>query len=364
MLRAVRRLPTLALLCSVLLVAVGCQTSPRVVPAPPLQPTSIAMTPGRIAPAGAWTTPSVPQRSLVRDVAAGATPGVGDAVERRLEQGNAPAGTWRTFATLSSTYRFASDLETSGEGPTAWGNDVRLAFEKQLDFHGVLGAFLGYAHQHYDWSGPNGLIAGTDEPFANVHTLRAGVNLFQPLSESFAAVVSFSASVSAADGADLADGFSWSATAGGGYRFSKQLDAGAGVLVSNTFGDGLFVIGGPQFTWRPTEQWEIALQGAELDVAYRPVPAWELGLGALFDGARFRLPEDAPGDRPGGIVGESRLPVFLRLRYRGSKKVDVELRAGYDVWRYFTVEDRNGHAEYSVEQDPAPFVALRAIVRL
>ena len=42
----------------------------------------------------------------------------------------------------------------------------------------------------------------------------------------------------------------------------------------------------------------------------------------------------------------------------------LELRAGMDIWRYFTIESKAGHGEYSVELDPAPFVGLRAIFRL
>ncbi len=382
----VRRLVPLLLIACVLLA--GCATTPPAAPAA-LPPSSIALTPAQIASPGAWTTPPAGAPTLLRRTPAPSvgtnlgsaeelpiglitnpqnptfgTPGVGAGRERRLEQDMATAGPWEVIVTGVSTYIWGGDLETGGDGPDEWWNNVRVAFEKPLDYYGRFGFVLSYANRQYMWSGSNDLIGGTDRPFENVHTLRANVNLFQPVSRSSVLVATFTATLSAADGADLADGFSWAVTAGGGHRFSPKFDAGLGVLISDGFGESLFIIGGPQFDWRPSDQWQISLQGTQLDVAYKPTKQWEVGATGSFLGVRFRLPDDAPGDRPGGIVGESRLPIYLWARYRGREDFDLELRAGVDVWRYFTIEDRNGHAEYSVEMDPAPFVGLRAIWRL
>ncbi len=393
-----RRHLLLALLPAALALLVGCQTAPTAAGPTALPPTSIALTPAQIASSpGAWTTPPETSPTLRRSDAgptqlsplpaelgqrvgsaqelplglvtnpqnpAFGTPGVGSAVERRKDDWLKTAGPWQVIVTGVSTYIWGGDLETGGDGPGEWWNNVRVSIEKPLDYFGRFGFVVSYANRRYDWSGPNSLIGGTDRPFENVDTLRANVNIFQPVSRSWVVVATVTASLSAADGADLGDGFSWSVTAGGGHRFSEKFDAGLGFIVSDNFGDGLFVIGGPQFDWRPSERWQIALQGTQFDVAYKPSRAWEIGASAAFTGVRFRLPDDAPGNRPGGIVAESRLPVFLWARYRGQEAFDLELRAGVDVWRYFTIEDRNGHGEYSVELDPAPFVGMRAIFRL
>ena len=368
------RLAACVSLICVLILAAGCQTS--VQPAQPITggQTSIAYTPAEIA--AAWTTPRNAGPSLVRKPKSGlAKFGLG-APLGLIENPSDPtfehvgggeldmktSGPWKTLVVASSTYVLAGDVEGGGDGPSVWANGLRVSFQKPLDYFGKLGVNLSYTNRRYDWDGATAMFPGAIDPFENVHILRANVNLFQPISASWALVGSISGSMAAEDGADLTDGFSWGVTFGAGKRFSPTFDAGLGFLISDAFGESLFIIGGPQFTWKPTPQWQLSLQGTQLDLVYRPNPSWELGLAGGFQGARFRLRESGPG--AGGIVGDTRVPAYLRIRYRGMSALDLEFRAGYDLWRYFTIEDRNGHAERSVDVDGGPFVDLRAILSL
>jgi hypothetical protein len=175
-------------------------------------------------------------------------------------------------------------------------------------------------------------------------------------------VLTGTVSWSAAEGASLGDGMSWSVSGGVGHRFSDELDIGAGVAVSDRFNEEIFIIGGPQFDWHPTEEFSIALSGAQLEAAYRPNDEWEWGIVGGFSASRFRLRDQAP--QQGRIVTDTRLPIYLRLRWRGSKKVDVELRAGADVLRQFDIEDSQGRNGVAYDADAAPFFGLRWIQRL
>ncbi len=374
-----------ALWIGVLLLTAGCQTSPGAA-APPSSaaaPTSIAYRPSRVVPPTAWTTPDgrasgigaaptllrrVERKTeavLPNDVPSGLLENPSNPIFERVGQAALDlhtSGPWKTILTASSAYVLSGNLQGGGAGPDLLTSGFKVAFQKPLDNYGEVSATLSYTHSQYDWSGANALFAAPGAPFESVHALGLGVNLFQPVSESWVVQGSAGVFVSAEQGADLTDGFSWNVTFGLGHRFSPQLDAGVGVLVSETFGDGLFVIGGPQFTWKPRPGWQLSLQGTQLDLIHTPSPAWEIGIGGSFQGARFRLRENGPG--AGGIVSDTRVPAYVRARYRGLSTLDVELRVGLDLWRYFTVENRQGVAERSFDVDGGVFLDLRAILRL
>jgi len=376
----------------VLLLIAGCQTSPQAAASasPAARPTSIAYTPAQIVPPGTWTSPR-PGTPSAREGASGlgAAPTLLRRVEGKAEtllasgvpsgllenpsnpifervgQGERDlhtAGPWKTILTASSSYVLAGNLQGGGDGPDLLTGGLKVAFQKPLDNYGEIGATLSYVHSQYDWSGTNAIFAAPGAPFESVHTLGVGVNLFQPVSESWAIQGAAGAFLSAEQGAALTDGFSWNVSFGVGHRFSPQLDAGVGVLLSETFGDGLFFIGGPQFTWKPRPDWQLSLQGTQLDLIYTPSAVWEIGIGGAFQGVRFRLRDDGPG--AGGIVSDTRVPAYVRARYRGLDALDVDLRVGMDLWRYFTIENRQGVAERSFDVDGGAFIDLRAILRL
>lgn len=375
-----RRLyPSLFALMAALLSA--CQSSAPAAPTAPAQarPTSIARTPG--AGATGWTTPAQSEAPATSGRERRARPGrgagpqalasspsdptfsgVGTGVERRLERDVAQGGPWELFFTTTSTYVVGGRLSNGQDGVDLWTNRIRASLEKPLPYFGRFGVNATYAAHTYFFSGPNALVAGTDDPFDLVHTVQLGTNVFQPVSESWAVVASADVSASAADGADLLDAVSWSVTLGGGHRLSSKLDVGAGLFVAGRFEEDLIVFGGPQFDWRPHEQWRFALQGAQLDASFRPNEQWEWGLTGGFTSNRFRLPDDPPGLSQ--IVTDTRLPIYLRLRWIGDEKTDLEFRVGMDVYRDLVVEDARGENSRGVTGDPAPFIGVRWIQRL
>ena len=194
-----------------------------------------------------------------------------------------------------------------------------------------------------------------------MHRIVTGANLFQPVSESWAIVLATDLRWHAEDGASLSDGFSWSFTAGVGYRPSEKLDLGLGFIVSDSFGDEIFFIGGPQFDWRPNEKWRIALVGTEMEIQYNHNRSWQFGGGGGLIGHRFRLDGDGPGAN--FIASESRFPIYAQVRYRGINDLDLTWRMGVDITREFTIEDSAGRTISTFDSDPSPYVSFRAILR-
>lgn len=378
--RSLRLLPLL--LATVLLV--GCQiTAPGAAPGAMPGPGSIAYEPGaRPPPPGEWTTPvnaeagrlesgatvrilgltlEVPA-SVIAMTEASADDRVGDALERRTRVSSLYGGPPEFIVTYRSVYQFGTNLhDADGDSPDLWTNLFRVSYEQPLPVFGRLGIYGSYTNRDYEFEGPNPFIAGTDDPWGSVHQLAVGANLFQPVHERFAVFIATDFRWHVEDGQSFSKGASWAVTLGGGYRVSEKLDLGAGIIVQDTFGDEVFILGGPQFDWRPNRTWRFVLSGTELDIQCNINRNWQLGAGGGFIGHRFRLDDEGPGANY--IAAESRFPIYVQARYRGIDDLDMTLRVGTDITREFRIQDSGGNTLRTYESDPSPFVSFRAILR-
>jgi hypothetical protein len=348
----------------------GCRTSPRAaLPAPAAVTSSIAYvdpTPSSIL----WTTPEVePLTRLTRsadgtyEVTRGSDDprGPGTAVERRF-QGSQDPGPWQLVTTLESTWVRGGAFEVGGTAPDAWINRFGVSLEKPTGNYGRFGAFGSYTNRRYSWSGSNPLLPASAVPFDSVHTFQVGANQFQPLSENWGAFLMVVGSWSATEMSNLNDAFSWSVSGLIGRRITPKFDVGLGLIVGRLFAEDVYIFGGPQFGWRPTEEFSVTLEGTQLDFNYMPSGSWEFGLSGAFLISRFRLGEEAP--QSSQIVQDWRLPIWARARYRGIRNLDVEVRAGLDAYRVWSIEDASGENGRSYASDPAPLVGLRLIWQL
>lgn len=319
-----------------------------------------------VGPGAAWTSPREPdlprlgREGRERSYWVSGEGEIGTGIERRLDR-TQTAGPWEIYPTFTSLFAFGGRMNSGEDAPDRWDNRLRVSFEKPVVNFGRYGATIDYELQNYYFSGMNSFIPGTDRPWNAVHNLELGLNAFQPVHEEWAVIVNGLLGWSAAAGAALAGGFSWSVTFGVGHRVNDDLDLGAGFIVSDRFAEEPFFFGGPQFDWRPSEHWRFQLLGAQLDGAYRPNDDWEWGLTGGFATDRFRLRDEMP--QAGRIVTDSRMPIYARLRYRGSDTADVEVRVGAEFLRRIIIEDSRGRNGIQFDADPALFFAVRWIQR-
>ncbi len=364
----------------------GCQVgAPAASPRPAPTPSSIAYQPGVLPPPpGGWTTPRVPEtagrlekggqtvsimgmpvhvpQSVIDLTQGGRDARVGDALERRTRVGSLRGGPAEWIGTFQTTYQWGTELDHPGDAPDLFTNRFRLSHELSTPLFGRLGIYGDYTNRNYTFSGTNGLIPGTEDPWGTAHRIAVGVNMFQPVAEAWAVFLATDVRWHAEDGADLSDGFTWSVTAGFGYRPSDVLDLGLGVIVSDSFAGELFIIGGPQFDWRPNKEWRFVLSGTQMEIQRNIGRSWQIAGAGAFLAHRFRLNDSGP--LPSGIVAERRIPIWIQARYRGIPDLDMTLRVGVDLVREFRIENANGSTFGTHTTDPSPFVSFRAILRL
>jgi len=269
-------------------------------------------------------------------------------------------GPWEVASYVTSLLIPNARAASGGGRVDTFVQRLRVKFAKRLGMGGFLTLETAYEHRLYAFDGLT-TSATAGMPSGSFHGMGFRARYLQAVNEEWAAFLFGRVRCEFEAGVDPWDALSWAISPGIGRRFHNGLDLGLGVAFLKREAEELYVIPGPQFTWRIDDRWSTELVGTEFLVEYRPARRWRLGLGAGFDSPRTRLNDAPPGNF--GIFTDSRLPVELRAAWTPIEDMDLEVRIGVDVYRELFYADRNGTPLASRRLDPAPYFGVRWTVR-
>jgi hypothetical protein len=209
---------------------------------------------------------------------------------------------------------------------------------------GSAGEFFGY-----DWSGG---LTGLPEDLQALRLSAATVHFFDG---HWRGVAFASSSLHYEEGADVADGGSYSGGVGAAYRFGPELTLGAllGAVTRIEDDPSLFLM--PYVEWKPSAHWTIRTEmrdgvGLEGMVHVDEKGVWSLLARGVFSERRFRLGEDAV--RPNGIFEDSRFTVMVGGRWQPHAHLSVSLILGWDLRQQYALEDESGREREEFESRP------------
>jgi hypothetical protein len=219
------------------------------------------------------------------------------------------------------------------------------------------GVTLNYDYTDYSFSNP--VRFGNVAPWNTVQRYGVSVPLSFGLSDGWSVGLAPSFDWFRENGADAGDAFTW----GGIVSATKRFDNG------NRLGFGMGVFDRIEETsvfpfllvdWRISDRWRLVnplpagpTGPAGLELDYRFDSGWNVGLGATWRNARFRLSND--GAVPSGIGEERGVPVFLRATHAFGEQMSLNLYAGLVTAGQLRVEDSSGKELSQVDFDTAPF---------
>lgn len=228
----------------------------------------------------------------------------------------------------------------------------------------ILGGGLAWQGDWYSFAGENRVAAPPDaRPWGDVHSVAGSVSLGRRL-ENWWLNAAFTARFSFEKGASIEDGFNPGGIVGGQYTFSDGLRLGLGVLVNARLEEGPLVVPIPYVYWEMTEQLVLSNtiapaaypRGPGIEVAWRPHEQWALALGGRWEFRRFRLDDDGPAVRRGGVGEDEGIPLWLRLTWRLGEHLRADLLGGYSVANRLRLADADGEEFRSAGTDPIPYV--------
>ncbi|MFO7542423.1 MAG: DUF6268 family outer membrane beta-barrel protein [Thiobacillus sp.] len=263
---------------------------------------------------------------------------------------------WRPFLSVTPVYQGEVDLDGGGHY-SAQSAMVRMGVSGDIGRGNRAGVTLSYDYTDYSFSNP--VRFGNVAPWNIVQRYGVSVPLSFGLSDGWSVGLLPSVEWFRENGADAGDAFTW----GGIVSATKHFDNG------NRLGFGMGVFDRIEETsvfpfllvdWRISDRWRLVnplpagpTGPAGLELEYRLDSSWNVGLGAAWRNARFRLSNDGPV--PNGIGEERGVPVFLRATHALGEQRTLSLYAGLVTAGQLRVEDSSGNELSQVDFDTAPF---------
>jgi len=264
---------------------------------------------------------------------------------------------WRPFLSVTPVYQGQADLDGGGDF-SARSAMVRAGVMGELGRGKRAGVVLSYDYTDYSFSDLAGF--GGIAPWNIVQRYGVSVPLSFGLGDDWSLGLTPSLDGFRANGADMGESVTW----GGLVTATKRFDHG------NRLGFGMGVFDRLEETsvfpillvdWRISDRWRLInpvpagpTGPAGLELEYRMDNGWDIGVGAAWRNARFRLSED--GDVPNGIGEERGVPVFLRATRALGDEMSLNLYAGLVAAGQLRVEDASGKALSKDDFDTAPLL--------
>ena len=263
---------------------------------------------------------------------------------------------WRPFLSVTPLYQGEGDLDGGGNY-RAQSAIVRMGVMGDLGRGNRAGVTLNYDYTDYAFSNP--VRFGNVAPWNTVQRYGASVPLSLGLSDGWSVGLAPSFDWFRENGADAGDAFTWGGIVSATKRFDNgnRLGFGMGVFdrIEETSAFPFLVV-----DWRISDRWRLVnplpagpTGPAGLELEYRLDSGWNVGLGAAWRNARFRLSND--GAVPNGVGEERGVPVFIRAAHAFGDQVSLNLYTGLVTAGQLRVEDSSGNELNEVNFDTAAF---------
>jgi hypothetical protein len=273
-----------------------------------------------------------------------------------LAQERSDAVRWSSAITVVG--QAEADLDGGGRAGFVAAIATLDAFRR---FDARFAAGLGLRYDVEDWSF-DGTTAFGRAAWGTLHRPALAVPLVWSVRPDVDVALTPSVQWSFERGASTSDAVVAGALVSATRRFSQDLSLGLGVGAFDDL-EETRVFPVVVVDWRIDERWRLGnpfragpAGGAGLELAYEASDAWELGAGATWRSARFRLSRDGP---VAGGIGEARaVPLFVRASWRPARDVRLDVHAGATVGGKLAVMDAEGRDLVEDDVDTAPFLGV------
>ena len=278
-------------------------------------------------------------------------------------RGRAPRGARGPLLAAGYLHSFDTPIDDGGSFATNTAfAAARLGFPIGAGF--ILGAQVSWQGDWYSFDGANRVAPPPDaKPWADIQSFAGSVSLGRRLGNwwlngAFTARFSFEV------GASIGDGFNPGGILGAQYTFSPGLRLGGGVLVNARLEESPLIVPIPFVYWEISEQLVLSNtiapdaypRGPGIEIAWRPTETWALALGGRWEFRRFRLDDDGPEIRRGGVGEDEGIPLWLRLTYRLRDNLRADVLGGYSVGNRLRLADARGNDLLSSGTEPIPYL--------
>jgi hypothetical protein len=232
--------------------------------------------------------------------------------------------------------------------------DVVKKFDRRLG----VGLSFNYDFVNYNFSGSTGFPV--NKPWQEVQRFGFSVPIFLGLSDAWQLLITPSAQFSGEIGADWGEAMIYGGNLALLNTRNKKLIFGLG-LAGYAHLEEVRIFPFPLIKWQITERLRLSnpfrsgpAGPAGLELSYSWKKAWEIGVGSAYRSYRFRL--DAKGPIANGLGEHKTVPVFVRLSYKPSPFLGLDLYGGATFLNKLYLDAPDGDNLYRTKHSVAPLV--------
>ena len=215
---------------------------------------------------------------------------------------------------------------------------------------------LGYEYNRYDFDRPNTFLAGTNDPFSDIHILDLGLTAEVQMEGDWSWFAGVRGRVAGEGGVDIGDAGTIGGVGGVAWQFGEGNSISVGALVSTQIEDDVQVLPIINVNWRINDQWRFASSGPKGELIMALSDDNEIAFGISWEDRRFRLDDSAP--QLAAVIEDSSIPLFLRFSHKPSDSIALNIIGGVTAWQQIEVSSRNGANTRDFDADPSPFAGL------
>lgn len=270
-----------------------------------------------------------------------------------------------TWVSVQYAHQFETDIDDTPAEMSRDSVQVLAGHRFQLSDDVYLVGNAAYQGSYYDFSngsGPAQLV------WNDIHqgTLTLGVGW--KASEKWTLVALALGRTSGESGADFGDTLTGGLGLAADYTWNENLSTGMILGVMSQLEDSAAVLPIPTIDWRFAESWrfqfglvELAYPGIGPVLSYR-AGSWMFAVGGCYQKRRFRL-DDRIGPINEGIGQEQGFPVFARVGYAPTEKINLGFTLGTALGSEIRSEQNGGTRIFDKDYDPALILGLQANFR-
>ena len=259
--------------------------------------------------------------------------------------------------TVTPMFQFPAHLGGGGR-LSVTGVFVSADVVKKFDRRLGVGLSFNYDFVNYNFSGSTGFPV--NKPWQEVQRFGFSVPIFWGLSDAWQLLITPSAQFSGEIGADWGEAMIYGGNLALLNTRNKKLIFGLG-LAGYAHLEEVRIFPFPLIKWQITERLRLSnpfrsgpAGPAGLELSYSWKKAWEIGVGSAYRSYRFRL--DARGPVPHGLGEHKTVPVFVRLSYKPSPFLGLDLYGGATFLNKLYLDAPDGDNLYRTKHSVAPLV--------
>ena len=208
----------------------------------------------------------------------------------------------------------------------------------------------------YDFGQTTGLVAGAPDPFNDVYSTRLGTTLYSPLAGNLDLFNGIELTLAGEDDVDPFDGLTLGGATGLAYRADENFELSFGLAAASRLEDDAYLLPFVGVDWRIADGTRLVAEGPQVRFVQSLTDTVELTLDAEYHLRQYRLND-------GGVLGgaafrDEQIDMGATLAWRPTPRTQVQLSAGYTLWRELTFIGADTSTLGQSETDPAPYGAL------